>query len=234
MTGHRFVLFPSPIYWGGNQKCPVIVWAFLMMDLICAHARAETDGPLTVADLAAYRSALELKTPVGPAPRASFRDLWDRPDDFRGRRVAVSGRVVSVFHQGAFGQFPPLAEVWVFTPASDPFCLVFPESKEKATPKPGAVVGFTGTFLRKVRYHGGDVDRLAPLVVGPEPPGVEQSAPEVFNPPASPFDGIALLVVGGMVMLTLVRVAIRRPRPRPIVEAPTPVFDDGDGAETDQ
>ena len=196
-------------------------------------ALAQSDGPLTIADLAFYRAAFEPRKPIESAMPASFRDLWNRPDEFRGRRVAVSGRVTTVFHQGAVGTFPPLAEVWVFTAASDPFCLVFPETAEKPAPKPGIVVDFEGTFLRKIRYRGGDVDRLAPLIVGPEPPRFDRPADGVAAPGGSSFDGIFMLAIGGIVVLTLLRVAMRRPRPREIVEGPPPRFDDGEGAETD-
>ena len=188
---------------------------------------AEEDGPLTVADLAAYRAALDPRPDDGNAPAVGFRDLWDRPDAYRGRRVAVAGRVMSVFHRGPIGRFPALAEAWVFTPASDPLCLVFPESDGSKAPKPGAVVRFEGTFLRRVRYAGGDVDRLAPLVVGPAPPRVEPpAAPAVASPLGSAFDGPFVLVMGGIVVLALVRAWLRRPD-APIDIDPPPEFEDG-------
>ena len=59
-----------------------------------------------------------------------FRELWDHPETYRGRRVQVEGRVVRRFRQGAFGTFPPLDEVWAVSPAGDPFCLVFPATPE--------------------------------------------------------------------------------------------------------
>ena len=37
-------------------------------------------------------------------------------------------------------------------------------------PKLGQTVRFTGTFLKMIRYAAGDGDRLAPLVVGDQPP----------------------------------------------------------------
>ena len=133
--------------------------------------RAQDDGPLSIADLAAYRAALGPAKPGDPSPQPStFRDLWDHPDASRGRRVEVGGRVERVFHQGPIGEFPALAEVWVVDAATDPLCLVFPESPDTPAPKPGDAVRFIGTFLRRVRYRGGDLDRLAPLIVGPGPP----------------------------------------------------------------
>ena len=137
----------------GPALVVVAVWAFT--------SSAVDEGPLNLTDLAAYRDAIASRPGDGTAPAVGFRDLWDRPADYQGRRVVVAGRVMSVFHRGPFGTFPAMAEAWVFSPTSDPLCLVFPESGA-TSPKPGALVRFEGTFLRRVRYAGGDVDRLAP------------------------------------------------------------------------
>ena len=95
------------------------------------------DGPqtlnqLSLADLAGYRASLSGK-PTADRARASdppleakFKDLWNRPDVFRGRRITIEGRVARIFRQGALGTFPALAEVWITSPAGDPFCMVFP------------------------------------------------------------------------------------------------------------
>ena len=192
-------------------------------------ARAEDDGPLALSDLAAYRAALEPSKPGDPpALPSSFRDLWDHPEQSRGRRVAVSGRVQRVFHQGAVGRFPALAEVWVVDPASDPLCLVFPESSDRAAPKPGDSITFDGTFLRRIRYRGGDVDRLAPLIVGPGPPRVERPAPAApAGASGSAFDGMLVAVLGGIVVLILLRAHLRRPSSPRIVAEPPPEFQDG-------
>jgi hypothetical protein len=189
---------------------------------------ARDDGTLSLADLAAYRAAIDPDKPAAPAPKpAGFRDLWDRPAEYQGRRVAVQGRVERVFHQGAVGQFPALAEVWVIDPATDPLCLVFPESPDNPAPKPGDRVHFDGTFLRRIRYRGGDVDRLAPLIVGPGHPAVEPLA--MSGPPASrsPFEGVVVAVLAATVVLALLRAHLRRPLRRPIVDAPPPEFQDG-------
>ena len=192
-------------------------------------AGAGDDGPLALADLAAYRGALEPSKPGDPPPRpSSFRDLWDLPEEHRGRRVAVGGRVERVFHQGAIGQFPSLAEVWVVDAASDPLCLAFPESPDNPAPKPGDSVAFDGTFLRRIRYRGGDADRLAPLIVGPGPPRVDRPAPAA--PPGasgSPFDTMFVAVLGGIVVLVLLRAHLRRPASPRIVEEAPPEFQDG-------
>ena len=108
-----------------------------------------------------------------------FRELWNHPTTYQGRRVQVQGRLVRRFRQGSFGTFPPLEEAWVFSPAGDPFCLVFPaprdlgETKaETKTKMPGAAgsVRFAGTFLKLLEYQGADGPRRAPLIVGPAPP----------------------------------------------------------------
>jgi len=100
---------------------------------------SETQQQLTLADLAGYRAALSGKATAldaragEPPARVVFKDLWNRPDLFRGRRVTVQGRIVRIFRQGSVGSFPPLAEVWITSPSSNPFCLVFPQ--------PGSIEG---------------------------------------------------------------------------------------------
>jgi hypothetical protein len=197
-------------------------------------ARAEDDGPLTIADLPAYRAALEPTKPGDPPPEpATFRELWARPAESPGHRFEVGGRVERVFHQGPVGEFPALAEVWVVDSATDPLCLVFPDSPDRPAPKPGDSVKFAGTFLRRVRYRGGDADRLAPLIVGPGAPAVEARA-NPANPPGmqgSSVDGLLVAVLGGIVVLVLLRVHLRRPPTAPIVEEPPPEFQDGPPGE---
>ncbi len=201
--------------------CPVI----LLILGLTTPLRARDDGPLTLTDLPAYRAALEPSKPGDPKPQpATFHDLWDHPAESRGRRVEVGGRVERVFHQGPVGEFPALAEVWVVDAATDPLCLVFPESSDAPAPKPGDSVRFGGTFLRRVRYRGGDAERLAPLIVGPGPARVERPAPPAEK--GSPFDGAFVAVLGGIVVLILLRAHLRRPSTRPIVDGPPPEFQD--------
>ncbi len=168
-----------------------------------ANDEAEPAQQIGLADLPAYRTALSGKPtaddarPSDPPLEASFRDLWNRPAAFQGRRVIVEGRVERIFRQGSVGSFPPLAEIWVTAPSGDPFCLIVPQGTD-ATPalsplpaqskarepqaesrpglpppriaEPGTIVRFTGTFLKMVRYTAGDGARLAPLIVGNRPP----------------------------------------------------------------
>jgi hypothetical protein len=134
--------------------------AFGLADLPAEHAalagRATIDGP----------HAADPPRPV------SFRDLWDHPEDWRGRRVAVRGTIARVFRQGAVGSFPALVEAWLSTPQSDLLCVVFPQPKGPGDRplEAGREVAFTGTSLRTIRYAAADQPRLAPLIVGDRPP----------------------------------------------------------------
>jgi hypothetical protein len=162
-------------------------WVLILLGLRFAaafHARAQ-DAPddlaarLGLADLAAYRAALSGKAiadapparPVETPAAVSFRDLWDQPDAWRGRRVSVRGRLVRTFRQEAFGEFPPLVEAWLSTRRGDLFCVVHPRAEgQREDASIGAEVRFTGTFLRTIRYPAADEPRLAPLIVGDRPP----------------------------------------------------------------
>ncbi len=179
-----------------------------------AHARADdldTKYRLNLADLRGYRAALNGK-PTTDSAKASdtpvqvrFRDLWNEPNTFLGRRVVVHGRVERIFRQPAVGQFPPLAEVWIMSPAGDPFCIVFaqhestteagqqerknhggvksdsrkPQDTPRSIPNVGQTVRFTGTFLKMVSYAASDGKRLAPLIVGERQPRDEPDGPEI-------------------------------------------------------
>jgi hypothetical protein len=196
----------------GGQYPPwkMIFTLLIMLSLGCAAASAgqdadvdrDVDDRLGLADLAAYRAALSGKATADDArpsdsPRSvGFRDLWERPEAYRGRRVTIRGRLERTFRQGAVGSFPPLVEAWIFSASGDPFCVVFPRLQTPAggvsasgsapgsdgdhgqdsrtagppIPGPGRLVRFTGTFLKTVRYGAGDGERLAPVIVGDRPP----------------------------------------------------------------
>lgn len=201
-----------------------------LMVLLASTARADEPG-LSLTDLGPYRAAIEGKTP-GPAVAVTFRELWDHPDRYQGKRVRVEGRVARRFRQEPYGTFPALVEAWAVGPSGDPFCLVFPSARdEKAEASPGASVRFEGTFLRRVRYQGGDVPRLAPLIVGDRAPVVTSAAPAKTT--ADPADdgrtrfewGLGL-AAAGLVALALARQHLRVP-PRKIRETdPPPEFVD--------
>ncbi len=178
------------------NQCPILMITLATV-LVAANRSWASAGDddtgtiaqLTLADLAAYRVALSGKATADAAKSTDlpvsvgFKDLWEQSERFRGRRVVVEGRVCRIFRQGPIGQFPALAELWISSPAGEPFCLVVPQSigtsaSEAASsggkrreadgtiPEMGASIRFTGTFLKMVRYAAGDVARLAPLLVG--------------------------------------------------------------------
>jgi hypothetical protein len=213
--------------------------AFLViLTALAVPAAADEESGLTLSDLAPYRSALEGKAEPtgGPAVAVTFRELWDHPERYQGRRVRVEGRIARRFRQGAYGTFPPLVEAWAVSPAGNPYCLVFPASRVNAVePKaggpdavPGASVRFEGTYLKRVRYHGGDSERLAPLIVGDRPPVVTTPAP-VRKPgdDPGPSDGgwtrlewMIGLIAAAFVALALARRHLRAPTRRPLRREP--------------
>ena len=184
----------------GSRRAFVVASVLVLGCSIASFADdSESPHQLTLADLAAYRAALSGKATgenaksSDPPVRVVFKDLWNHTDAFRGRRVTIQGRVERIFRQGPIGSFPALAEVWIVSPAGDPFCLVVPNESgtgilpvadhglegratSKQSPALGQTIRFTGTFLKMVRYAAGDGARLAPLVVGDQPP---VPAPEI-------------------------------------------------------
>jgi hypothetical protein len=173
-----------------------VLTVFILVVGCCTWSLAEdsqTSHQLTLADLAAYRAALSGRATAdsaagSDAPKpVNFKDLWSHPDAYRGDRVTIEGRVARIFRQGPVGSFPALAEVWIASPVGDPFCLVMPQDGSTGTlrandhgerrrlgsspiPELGQTIRFTGTFLKMVSYPAGDGARLAPLVVGQQPP----------------------------------------------------------------
>ena len=165
-----------------------------------------------------------------PPAVVGFRELWNHPATYQGRRVQVQGRLVRRFRQGSFGTFPPLEEAWVFSPAGDPFCLVFPapaSETEPTTDTPGAAgsVRFAGTFLKLLEYQGADGPRRAPLDRGAGPAGcgragrTEQPA-DAGRPerPLTRLDWTIALAAAVAVALVLAHQHLRRPSARPAVE----------------
>ncbi|QEH35680.1 hypothetical protein OJF2_42350 [Aquisphaera giovannonii] len=155
--------------------------------------RDDVESRVGLADLPGYHAALTGRGGAegpGPAP-ASFRDLWDHPEAWRGRRVEVRGRVARVFRQDAVGSFPAMAEVWLSTPAGDLICAHCPTRPEGGPParipQIGTPVRFDGRFMKIIRYEAGDQARLAPLVVGDRPPAAG-GEPAGARPPGASGD----------------------------------------------
>jgi hypothetical protein len=221
----------------------------LSVSISIGSAFAADESGLTVADLAAYRAALSEPgaAPSGSGSRSErpqavgFRELWDHPRTYQGRRVQVQGRLVRQFRQGAVGTFPPLVEAWIFSPAGDPFCLVFPAAAGSPKMKkadPESQVQFTGTFLKLLEYPARDGPRLAPLIVGPAPlgtvvPAGGRAAGPGLSTDTSPtqrwLEGTIALTLALLVAMVLVFQHLRRPvrllRLDSVVE-PAPRFDD--------
>ena len=179
-----------------RRRPPLVVAGALLFSIWCNWSPADDiDLPdrLTLADLSTYRAALAGNSITRDAGRresqspVSFKQLWSHPDAFRGQRVTVAGSVRRIFRQGPVGSFPALAEVWITSPAGDPFCLVMPQKSLSsvpptnvdnleanasltALPEMGRPVQFSGTFLKIIRFTAGDGARLAPLIVGDLPP----------------------------------------------------------------
>lgn len=137
-----------------------------------------TDTAVSPADYPQYREALR-PSAATEAPLVSFGDLWSDSGRWQGRRLAVVGQIERRFRQPAVGEFPALTEAWLVDNRGNPFCVVFPS--REPSPSLGQSVRFEGTYLRRIRYRGGDADRLAPLLVGPASPRPEG--------PATPLPG---------------------------------------------
>ena len=180
-------------------------------------ARDEFVGP---ADYGTYLQALQ--EPGGePAEPIAFQDLWSHPEAHAGRRVRVEGRVERRFLQPSRGAFPALTELWVVDAASNPFCLVHPTDRT-AVPT-GRRVQFTGTFLRRIRYQAANEERLAPLIVGPEPPQ-SLDLPGRGLPDASRLDGLIAAFLGLIVIVVLVLQHLKRRPTWPAHPGPPPLF----------
>jgi hypothetical protein len=215
---------------GGRRPGRVRLTTRIVLLILGIHstpAIAE-DTPLSLADLEAYRLALKAGTDP-TAPLVRFRDLWDRPEAYVGRPVRVEGQVARIFRQPRIGEFPPLTEAWITSKAGDPFCLVYPMTEGPPKPEVGASVRFGGTYLKRLRYQGGDVARVAPLIVGPE-------APSVTVPPGTPFEGpswstadwVMGLCAASLVAMVLARRHLSRPPSMPTSLDPPPRFVDGE------
>ena len=167
-------------------------------------------GDLPPADLPAYRAAL-IPTPNAAATLVSFRDLWDRPEAWRGRPVAIRGQVVRGFSAPASGSLPARFEVWIATDVDDLVCAVYPAGSAPETPS-NRRVAFSGTSLGRIGYDSGDGPRLAPLIVGPSPPGVLPNQTIATSRGfGSPIDWTLAAIAVAFLIFMMARVRRRRP-----------------------
>ena len=208
--------------------------AALIGGLLIASTRAD-DPPISVADLADYRTAIDAKLDPSAISTVTFADLWDHPEAHQGHQVQVEGRLARLFRQPGVGQFPPLAEAWITSPRGEPICVVFPTKAGSDAPRTGDQVRFAGTFLRRIAYQGGDTKRLAPLIVGPSLPAVLAADSTTATNPLGPIFGndhaadwgIGLMLGSGVVWYLLRRHLSRPPVLAPPI-GPSPAFLDGD------
>lgn len=199
---------------------------------LSASASADASGRLSAADLPAYLQALgEPIEESGSAadsaaiPNPTFTELWRDPSSFRDRRIRVQGRAARRFRQDAVGDFPPLVELWLVDAGRNPICVVYPApvagsgSDSDSEPKIGETVAFTGRFLRLLSYPGEDAERLAPLIVGPQPPIVAISGGTSSAAAQSAWSAVRRwewLVAGALASaIGLAFLTLRQRRPRP-------------------
>jgi hypothetical protein len=195
------------------------------------------DAPLTIADLDDYRKALRADDPDAPEPLpVRFGDLWERPDEFLGRRVIIEGRAARRFRQPPIGEYPALVELWIASRTGNPTCLVYPDPPGGDPTPLGGLVRFAGTYQRRIRYEGSDAPRVAPLLVGPDAPELIRGPARGLWQPIGPFRGVDWLVgaiVAAAVLSVIVRQILLRPltrtrhRLRAEIEGPPPEFEDG-------
>jgi hypothetical protein len=209
----------------------------LLIAACCSPAVSQEDAPLTIADLDAYRSALRADGPDAPKPEpVTFGDLWERPEAYLGRRVAIEGRAARRFRQPSIGEYPPLVELWIASRVGNPTCVVYPDP-EGGDPTPlGATVRFVGTYQKRLEYRASDEPRLAPLLVGPEPPEILRGPAKGRWQPIGPFrevDWIVGAIVAAAVVSAIARQILARPSPRrgrrqqADLDGPPPEFVDG-------
>lgn len=207
-----------------------------LLFLMARGLQARADDPVvSIADLAEYQSAITTKLTPSSITPVTFRELWDHPEAHRGQPVQVEGRLARLFRQPSVGKFPALAEAWITSPVGDPTCLVFPTSSGRTVPSLGDRVRFSGTFLRRITYRGSDTDRVAPLVVGPEPPSLLDPASTSSGEGLGPIfggDHLGDWGIGLAASLGVLWILLRRHLTRPMIAAapvgPPPTFRDGD------
>lgn len=189
------------------SKCLVAAWILPFMIAF--------DVP--VARISGYKAALT-ETPTGRAVPVRFRDLWDRPKAYEGRRVQVEGRLMRQFSGPSAGELPERVESWIATESGDLICLVSLASSQRENPGPHSTpLQFDGTFLGLIDYESGDVTRRAPLVVGPTQPR-RVSRGQIVTQRTSLADWLLAAACLIFVVMMLGRVAMRRPPtlyPRP-------------------
>ncbi len=217
---------------------------FLIL-IVPSIVRADDVDSLTIRNINAYQEALQPLDPSEAPPLVRFRDLWENPDEFLGRQLRIEGIPRRRFRQEAIGELPPLVELWIASSQGNLTCLVYPKPRSGDQIPLGRLVHFTGTSLGRIQYDA-DQSRVAPLLVGPEPPRLikasDQDRSESTSSLLNEFDWLLGLIAVLLVCSTLARVLLLRPQrrrrsllaedQRPNDHDPRPVFIDQISTDT--
>ncbi|MCI0642059.1 MAG: hypothetical protein L0Y72_07055 [Gemmataceae bacterium] len=138
----------------------------------------------------------------------TFAHLWNKPDDYRGKVVALEGKLVRVRRWEATQEAQAegvkyVYEGWVFGPTrkAPPYWIVFTVLPDglKESEKMDRYVTFYGYFLKKVKYKSESGDRDTPLLVGPsvmltKAPDTDEGSSTAF-PIEMLFGAVALVAI---------------------------------------
>jgi hypothetical protein len=176
------VLLWQYLYYKGNQPEPEPVATVplppIEPDRAPEFETVKDKTAIGLRDMAAYRMLLERarETPPAELARKSRRDvlsyqIWERPEHYRGVPIHLLGTVLRVLtYETKLSPRGRLYEAWMVTSDSqrNPYVCVF-EDAPKGFPIGDQLnerVVFNGSFLKLMRYQGGDSLRVSPLLVG--------------------------------------------------------------------
>ncbi len=173
------------------------------------------DQPAFYAVVAAVQQS-EQAPGFGQAPIvvADWRDLLERPNDFRGQVITIEGVVGAAKPPYTLVQRPDLGPLWQveLQRADQPLsCTVIFTEDASAIPV-GARVRVTGYFVMVRRYHGRTRPQQAALLVAPGPSRISQAAGGVQSDGADWRWMLAALAAGVLLALWLFRRAAGRGR----------------------
>ena len=182
--------------------------------LMLAVGDSSSDGlGIPLDQVVEFCNALNTSTDSKSRP-ATFADLWNRSDEFRGQPVEVSGRVVKRFANPAIGELPAREEIWLIQ-GQNLICTVVRKVGNDA--RIGQDVKVAGIALGQIKYQSGDVLRLAPLVVGAGPPRVLPGTTLAFESSYwSKSSWVVLAIALGLIVMARIRFLKKRPRTLPL------------------
>jgi hypothetical protein len=163
-----------------------------------------------------------------PSEFQPFVDLFQNPDEYRGRPVSLRGvlRKLTKFDPGknTFG-INEAYEGWLYTDdaQSNPAVIVF-MSKPQNLPVGGDLteeIRVTGYFLKMYGYEAQDVARKAPLLLAGEAewrPSPERWVPKALSMETYSLVGFIVLLVGYAMWHSNRREMTRRALPQPEVD----------------